>query len=164
MRFGPGRGGLPVSTTVRRRRSWLWLQGLACGAALSVATGPVLMMGVLLAPALMAYAIERNPAKPAATTMLLFSAATTFTPLRDLWQGGQSIEGGLLMLGDPMRAGLAWVAAGTGWLLEEMAQAIAGQYSDIKTRHRIAALNKERAALVEEWGSFEPPPRLPRGR
>jgi hypothetical protein len=157
-----------VSAVLPRRRSWLWLQGLACGAALSVATGPVLLVIVLLAPGLAVYAIERNSAKPMASSMLLFGLATTFMPLRLLWEAGHGMEAGITMLSDPSRVGLAWVAAGIGWLLEESAQIVARQYSDIATRHRIAALQKERARLVEEWGSLEPPapgaPALPRSR
>ncbi len=53
-----------MSASVPRRRSWLWLQGLACGAALSIATAPAILAAVLLAPALLVHATEKTPGKP----------------------------------------------------------------------------------------------------
>ena len=117
----------------------------------------MLLVLVLLAPGLVVYAIERQNSKPLASSMLLFGLATTFMPLRVLWEAGHSMELGVTMLTDPGRVGLAWVAAGLGWFLEESAQIIARQYTDMAGRHRIAALQKERAQLVDEWGSLDPP-------
>jgi hypothetical protein len=154
-----------VSGVAPRRRSWLWLQGLACGAALSIATGPALLLAVLLAPGLMSYAIERGDNKPVSETMLLLGVATCFMPLRILWDSGHGVDASIALLSDPARAGLSWVAAGAGWLMEEAAQIAARQYSDMATRRRIAQLQNERTSLVEEWGSLEPkPPPQPAAR
>jgi hypothetical protein len=147
-----------VSAAVPRRRSWLWLQGLACGAALSIATGPVILMAVLMAPGLISYAIERGDSKPASETMLLLSLATCFMPIRILWESGHSFDACIALLSDPGRVGLSWTAAGAGWLMEEGAGIIARQSSDLATRRRIAQLQKEKADLVAEWGSLEPVP------
>jgi hypothetical protein len=145
-----------MSAAAPRRRSWLWLQGLLCGAALSIATGPAILLAVLLAPGLMSYAIERGDGKPVSETMLLLGAATCFMPLRILWEQGHSVDAALALLSDPARPGLSWVAAGAGWLMEEAAQIIARQSSELATKRRIAQLQKERAGLVAEWGSLEP--------
>jgi hypothetical protein len=147
-----------MSVAVPRRRSWLWVQGLACGAALSIAPGPVILMAVLLAPGLVSYAIESGDSKPVSETMLLLSVATCFMPLRVLWESGHSLDASVALLCDPARTGLSWVAAGAGWLMEEAARFIAQQASDASTRRRVAQLQKERADLVTEWGSLDPKP------
>jgi hypothetical protein len=154
-----------VSAVAPRRRSWLWLQGLVCGAAFSIATGPVVLLAVLLAPGLITYVIEADEKKPVSETMLLLGLATCFFPLRNLWESGHSINACIAVLSDPATAGLSWVAAGAGWLMEEAAQIIAKQSSDMATRRRIAQLQKERADLVAEWGPLDPkPPQLPAAR
>jgi hypothetical protein len=161
MRAGAGCGGLSVTAVVPRRRSWLWLQGLACGAALSIATAPVILLVILLAPGLIVYAIEGGERKPLSSSMLLLGLATSFMPLRVLWDTGHSMEACVALLSDPTRVGFSWLAAGTGWLMEEGAQIISRQYSDLATRRRIAQLRAERAELVEEWGPLVQLPPLP---
>jgi hypothetical protein len=154
-----------MSAVAPRRRSWLWLQGLACGAALSIATGPFILLAVLLAPGLVSYAIERGDSKPVSETMLLLGLATCFMPLRILWESGHSLDSCIALLSDPARTGLSWVAAGAGWLMEEAAQIIARHSSELGTRRLIAQLQKEKADLVAEWGSLEPkPPPQPAAR
>ena len=149
-----------MSVTAPRRRSWLWLQGLVCGAALSLATAPVILLAVLLAPGLVAFGIDQRLGKPAATAMLLLGLAASFTPLRIMWESGHTMTASLEVITDPARTGLAWLCAGAGWLMEETAHIIAIQYSALEARRRIAALRAERALLVEEWGPIGsvPPP------
>ena len=145
-----------MSDVAPRRRSWLWLQGLVCGAALSFATAPALLVAGLLLPGLAGYAIERTPGKPISEAMLLFGVATVFMPLRLLWEGGHSMAACLTLIMDPWRLGLSWTAAAAGWFLAESAQMIAERYGELAARRDIAALRKERAELAAEWGPLEP--------
>lgn len=145
-----------MSGVAPRRRSWLWLQGLACGAALSLATAPALLVVGLLLPGLAGYTMERTPGKPVSETMLLLGVATVFMPLRILWEGGHSMEACLNLIMDPWRLGLSWTAAGAGWFMAESAQMIAERYGELAARRELAALRKERDELAAEWGPLEP--------
>jgi hypothetical protein len=154
--LGLGRFGVPVTAAVPKRRSWLWLQGLVCGAALSFATAPAMLLVVLLLPGLVAYVVERTPGKPISESMLLLGLATTFTPLRVLWEGGHTMEACIPLISDPARLGLSWMAAASGWLMYEAAQMIARQLGEHGARRKMNQLRKERAELVTEWGPLEP--------
>ncbi len=144
-----------MSVTVPRRRSWLWLQGLACGAALSIATAPVILAGVLLAPGLLVYATETTPGKPVGESMLLLGLATVFMPVRILWENGHSLDACIDLLSDPSRIGVPWLAAGAGWLMTELTQVLGREYYEVAAKRRIAALRRERTELEEEWGSLD---------
>lgn len=145
-----------MSEAMPRRRSWLWLQGLACGAALSVATAPALLVAVLLAPGLAAYMAERTPAKPTSEPMLVLGAATVFAPLRDLWEHGHTLGACLDMLANPTHIALSWSVAAGAWLMGQVGVLGAWQISQMTARHRTEALRREREALVAEWGTLDP--------
>jgi hypothetical protein len=142
--------------SVPRRRSWLWLQGLACGAALSIATAPAILAAVLLAPGLLVYATEKTPGKPVGESMLLLGLATSFMPIRILWENGHSLEACIDLLSDPSRIGVSWLAAGGAWLMTELTQIVGREFYEVAAKRRIAALQRERTELEEEWGSLEP--------
>jgi hypothetical protein len=142
--------------SVPRRRSWLWLQGLACGAALSIATAPAILAAVLLAPGLLVYATEKTPGKPVGESMLLLGLATSFMPIRILWENGHSLEACIDLLSDPSRIGVSWLGAGGAWLMTELTQIVGREFYEVAAKRRIAALQRERTELEEEWGSLEP--------
>ncbi len=143
--------------TVIRRRSWLWLQGLVCGAVMALVPATAVVALVLLAPGLIGYALEETAGKPVSRTMLLLGAAATFAPLRGLWDAGNTLDAAMATITDPVRLGMAWVAAGTGWMLSELTQLVGREVLEVLARHRAAALRQERAALEAEWGSLSPP-------
>lgn len=135
-----------------RRRSWPWLQGLACGGAISVATAPVMLVLVLLAPGLMSHAVEQRTGKPVSETMILLGVATIFMPLRVLWESGHSIDAAMSILTNPYYLGLSWTAGCAGWLAETIGQIAAVQASELSNRQYVSALIRERSQLIEEWG------------
>ena len=147
-----------MSGAALRPRSWLWLQGLACGTALAVAPGPVALLGVLLAPGLVAYLVEARPGKPVSEAMLLLGAATVFTPLRLLWEGGLTIVASIDLLEEPARVVLSWTAAAAAaaWLAGQLARIMARELSEARAKRHMASLRRERAGLVAEWGALEP--------
>jgi hypothetical protein len=140
--------------TAPRRRSWLWLQGLVCGAALTLAPAIAMLTLVLLAPGLFVYAVEETSGKPVGRTMLLLGAAASFGPLRTLWDAGNSLDGAVALVSDPVHLGFAWVVAGAGWLFGEMIQIVGREVLEVMARHRAATLRQERARLEAEWGSL----------
>jgi hypothetical protein len=135
-----------------RQRSMVWLQGLLCGAVVTFAPPTALLMGVLLAPALLALVLDRQAGRPKARSVALFGMAASVDPLRSLWVNGHnmSIVGGLL--GNLQVLGTAWMAAAAGWLLAEMAPVVVRAVLDALSRSRTVRLRAMRIRLVEEWG------------
>jgi hypothetical protein len=133
------------------RRSWLWLQGAACGGLAAVAPGVACILAILLAPALLLYVTEQTQGRPVARTMLLMGAATTFRPLRIVWDHGLSLISGLDLLGDPAVPLLSWTACGAGWLIIELVTITASQVARAADNRTTSRLRDERDALEKEW-------------
>ena len=72
----------PATDAKPRQRSMIWLQGLLCGAMVTLATPTALLLGVLLGPALLAIALDHEPGRPRARSIALWSMAAAVIPLR----------------------------------------------------------------------------------
>lgn len=136
----------------RRDRSYTWLQGLVSGLAAALFPGPALLAALLLAPGLVALALDRAPSKPAARAILLFGAAATIPPLVRLWHLGATVDSALTLLGDPALVATAWLLGAIGWLLDQFAPLLVRYALDAAVTARVARLNGERARLAEAWG------------
>lgn len=145
---------MSAASRPRRRRgsSWIWLQGLASGALLTLATPLALLLGALLLPGLVMLIIDRHPGKPVARAMLFAGAAVAIGPVEALWAAGFSLANALDVLSDVTSLGGAWAAAALAWLGAELAPLIAGTLYDFAWRRRDAELARRRAELEEEWG------------
>lgn len=142
-----GRPGSPAAP----QRSFAWLQGLLCGVAATLVPGPALLVGLLLAPGLLALMLDQASGKPMARAVLLSGLAATIGPLASLWHGGGSVGAALTMLGDPGVLGLAWLAGAAGWLASELAPLFLKVMLDGTSAARAAHLKAERADLLEAW-------------
>jgi hypothetical protein len=74
----------PVGATQPRQHSWVWLQGLLCGALATIATPTAVLLGVLLGPALLAMLLDREPGRPTGRSVALFAMAASVAPLKTL--------------------------------------------------------------------------------
>src|SRR6266480_1236596 len=92
-----------------RQRSMVWLQGLLCGAVVTFAPPTALLMGVLLAPALLALVLDRQVGRPKARSVALFGMAASVDPLRSLWVNGHNMSVLAGVLGFRV-VGTAWMA------------------------------------------------------
>ena len=140
----------------QRRHSFVWLQGLACGAVVTLAPAAALLLGVLLGPAALALVLDPQPGRPVARAVLLCSAAACVEPLRALWAAGHTTQASLALLGDFGLVGTAWSAAAAGWLLVELAPVLTRVVLEAHSRAKAARLRAARARLGEEWGSDGP--------
>jgi hypothetical protein len=132
--------------------SLLWLQGLACGALAALAPGMAFLIGMLLAPGLLALFLDRQPGKPVARAVILFALAACVSPLRAAWNSGLGLETGWELLSDPRVIGTVWSAAGAGWLLTQLGPVLISAGMEATTMARAAGLRAERDKLAEEWG------------
>jgi hypothetical protein len=138
------------------QRSLIWLQGLVCGALVTVATPTALLVAGLLAPAAVAYYLDRVPGRPVVRTVLLFGLAGGIGALRTLWGTGHNVSVALALLGDPAALLPAWGAAAIGWLLAELAPLGVRLALEIACRTRISELRVARARYEAEWGLSPP--------
>ena len=146
----------PGTAPKPRQHSMIWLQGLLCGAMVTLATPTALLLGVLLGPALLAIALDREPGRPRARSIALCSMAAAVNPLRTLWTAGHSIATATALLGDFQILATAWSAAAGGWLLAEAMPIAVRAALEALSIARAARLRAERVRLVEAWG-LEPP-------
>ena len=140
-----------------RSQSLVWLQGLLCGALATLATPTALLLAVLLAPALVALAIERVPGRPVARSVALCSLAGCGEPVRTVWAAGHTLATAGALLADLQTVGIAWTAGASGWLLAELSPIGVRAVLEALSRTRAAKLRAARARLVDEWGFSEPP-------
>ena len=127
-----------------RAGSTLWIQGLVCGAVAAFATPTALLAVVLLAPGLAGLAAERTQGRPVGRGMLLCGLAASVTPIRALWEDGHTLSGSLVLALDPPTVGLAWAAAGAGWLLSQLAPVVIRIALDAGSLSRAARLRAAR--------------------
>jgi hypothetical protein len=135
-----------------RQHSLVWLQGLLCGAVVTLATPTALLLGVLLGPAILALVLDRQPGRPKARGVALFNMAAAIDPLRTLWMSGHSMSNASALLGDMHILGMAWSAAAAGWLMAELAPIAVRAVLDVLSVARVARLRAERTRLAQEWG------------
>ena len=140
----------------RRRGSGGWLLGAGAGALATLATSTALLGGVLLAPALTAWALDPSPQRDLARPMLFCGLAAALGPLVALWSGGGGIAAGWALAGDLPTLGLAWGAQAAAWLVAEVAPLLVELVLAARLGRRIARLRADRTRLEEEWGV--PPP------
>ncbi len=149
---------MPKAAARGTPRSWFWLQGVVCGGVVATAPGTAMMTAILLAPVAVAYAMDATPGRPHLRAIALLGAASTFMPLRLLWEHGGSVEAALDLLGDPLRPLLSWSCCGAGWLATELVQLARRFAVATKEAALLKQLKAERARLVEEWLDAAPPP------
>lgn len=133
-------------------RSFIWLQGLLCGAIVTLATPTALLLGILLLPGLFALMFERTAGHPVARTMLLCGLATCVAPVRELWQEGHVLASAAALALNPQTVALAWTAQAAGWLLTELIPFVIRIGMETASLTRGKKLRAERARFEEEWG------------
>lgn len=141
---GAGRTGGPTSL--------LWLQGLACGAAVTMATPSAVLAAILLAPGIGAFILEREPGRPTARASLLCGASFAAGPVLGLWQDGTGVGGAVTAAADLSTLGSCWSAQAAGWLLAQLAPVFIRLVLDAQAVAQMARLRKERAHYEDEWG------------
>ncbi len=130
----------------------VWLQGLACGAAVTMATPSAVLAGLLLAPGIGAMLLEREPGRPVAKVTLLCGAALAAGPVLALWESGQGVGGAVNAAADlPVLAG-CWAAQGAGWLVAQVAPVLVRLALEAHAKAQTALLQAERARHEAEWG------------
>ena len=127
--------------------SAIWVQGLACGAAATL-----MPITAALVAALLALMLDRQAGRPIARAMLLYGVAAAAAPLRQMWDTPQGIEASLSAVASVATLGVAWLSAGMGWFLAELAPVAVHVVLDANSNARAARLRLARETLLEDWG------------
>jgi NAD/NADP transhydrogenase beta subunit len=147
------RGKSPTAKPQRGgKRSFVWLQGLICGAMVTLAPSLAIMLTFLLAPGLIALVLDRSPGRAVARGVLLFGLAAAVGPAKTLWEGGLAMPTAIQLMTDPLIFGTAWAAAAVGWLVGEVAPIVVEMVLTSSRKVRILKLEAARAKYAEEWG------------
>lgn len=135
-----------------RQHSLVWVQGLLCGALVTLATPTALLLGVLLGPAMIAVVLDSEPGRPTGRSVALFSMAASVAPLKALWTTGHTMRGALNLVGSLDLVATAWSAAAAGWLMAQILPIAMRTVLEALGTARSARLRAERAKLVADWG------------
>jgi hypothetical protein len=134
-----------------------WVEGLLCGALVSMAPALAVLLGALLAPTLVALWLERASGRPVLRSVALSNASGCVAPVRALWSGGHGVSAALALLADPRLLATAWAAGAAGWLLAELCPLGLRLALDAAAAAQTVRLRARRARLMEAW-SLDPAP------
>jgi hypothetical protein len=143
---------MPAMARTPRRHSFVWLQGLGCGAVVALVPAMALLLGVLLLPGVLAVLYDRQGGRPVARTVLLCGAAAAVAPMIALWGAGNNMDACLVLLGDLRVVGTAWSTEAAGWILAELAPVAVLVVLEAITQTHATKLRSAREKLVAEWG------------
>jgi hypothetical protein len=145
-----------MSAQTAPRKSWTWLQGLACGALATLATPSALVLGAYLLPAVTVYLLDPAPNKPAGRAALFLGLAMTLAPMIHLWTIGHSMDTAWRLLSDPTGWMTSWLVQGMGWLAAEALPLCIGLALDAHAAARSLKLRSDRQKCLESW-DLRPP-------
>lgn len=129
-----------------------WVQGLACGILVAVATPTAILAGTLLAPSALMLVVDKAQGKPITRCMILCGLAASVRAIVELWSGGHTTDVALRLIADPDTLLFAWVSQAAGWVLVEIASIATNLLQSVRVKSEIAALRKDRAELEQTWG------------
>lgn len=134
----------------------------ALGFALAVAPLLTLLATSLLLPGLIAWMHDPAPGRPVGRTMLGFGAAAAYGPVAAMVRQGTSAPLSASLLPAAEALGLAWGAAGMGWILCQAFGLAFAAYAQRQASAEVKRLLRARRELEIEW-DIAPKAAGPRG-
>lgn len=128
--------------------------------AVAVLMPSIILLGIGMAPAIVAYIVDRTRDKYLSITVGLLNVCGTMPALVRLWTDGQSYSSALRIAGDPFTMLIAYGAAAAGWGIYLALPLILTHYYAATSTSRLSTLHARQARLVEAWGeeiAGEPP-------
>lgn len=146
-------GATPAPGSRPQSRGNGWLRGLGCGLVLALTPATALLLLVLLSPALLMRALDREQALGASRAVLLSNVAGSAGALVALWKEGvPAIGAAIAVLDQPVTIATAWAAAAAGWLASECVSQLAMIWLGVSARREARALDATVELLRNEWG------------
>lgn len=129
-----------------------WIQGIACGAALTLATPAAVLALLLLVPSLAALSLETDPGRPCGRTTLMAGIAAAINPVFSLWSSASPIGAAMAMASDPQILLTCWLAQAGAWLAQQLAPLIIRLILEANATAHAARLRGQRTELERDWG------------
>lgn len=126
--------------------------GLLLLPVIAVLMPSIILLGIGMAPAIVAYIVDRTGEKYLSITVGLLNVCGVLPALVRLWSEGQSYSAALRIGGDPFTMLVAYGAATVGWAIYLAIPVILGHYYTVSTETRLQTLRTRQSVLVEAWG------------
>jgi hypothetical protein len=120
--------------------------------AIAVLMPSLVLLGISMAPTIVAYIVDRTHEKYLSITVGLLNVCGTLPALVRLWSEGQSYPAALRIAGDPFTMLVAYGAAAIGWAIYLAMPLILGHYYATSSETRLRTLRSRQESLVEAWG------------
>ena len=111
-----------------------------------------IVLAINMAPAIVAYAVDRTREKYLAVTVGLLNFCGTLPAEVALWQRGQTYDAAMDIASDAFFWLVAYGAAALGWAIYLMIPPILGHYYEITSHARLQSHQRKQQALIEAWG------------
>lgn len=128
--------------------------------AIAVLMPSCILLGLGMAPTIVAYVVDRTREKYLAITVGLLNLCGVLPGLVRLWSEGQTYDVALRVAGNPYTMFMAYGAAAIGWAVYLALPHFLAHYYATTTATRLRALQERQDALIEIWGeeiAGEPP-------
>ena len=131
---------------------WRVLLAVPVLAAVVLLAGPMaLLAGVLLLPAMMAWAGDAAQGHHAPRAVLLFGIAAATPSLIALWATGDRLADAIGMSTDLRTLAFCWAIQAGAWLLAQLIPVLLALALQSQAARRQALLHARRDALESEW-------------
>jgi len=111
-----------------------------------------IVLAINMAPAIVAYAVDRTREKYLAVTVGLLNFCGTLPAEVALWQRGQTYDAAMDIASDAFFWLVAYGAAALGWAIYLTIPPILGHYYEITSHARLQSHQRKQQALIEAWG------------
>ena len=128
--------------------------------AIAVLMPTIILLGIGMAPTIVAYIVDRTSEKYLSITVGLLNVCGIMPGVVHLWSGGQSYSSALQIAGDPFTMVIAYSAAAVGWGVYLALPLILAHHYTSTTESRLLRLRSRQDDLIEAWGeeiTGEPP-------
>ena len=112
----------------------------------------LLLAGPLMAPSLAAAVVDRSRQRYLTYAVGLLNLACVLPSLLRLWVQGHDRAQALALLADPETWLLAFLGGGLAWLVYLAMPPVLAAYYAVRSRERLAELQKRRQTLERNWG------------
>lgn len=140
---GTAKSGLTARTIIT---------GLLLLPVLAVLMPSCIVLGIGMAPTVVAYIVDRTSEKYLTITVGLLNFCGTMPGLVKLWSRGQNYDNAMAIAVDPFSMLTSYAAAGVGWSIYLALPLVLGHYYAMTSETRLRALRHRQAELVESWG------------
>lgn len=133
------------------RNRVVWLQGMACGAVLMMATPSALLAMILLLPSLAAAIADPAPGRPSTRAVILFGLAAASPAFAALWRGGHDVARALSLATEVTVLARCWSVQAAAWLLTQILPLLFRLALEANASRQTAQLERLRQAHEAEW-------------